>query len=306
MSATPMTLEDALRFSGYTIEAYEAPGATITTEDGEIVVPPMIMSRLQWQHTHPPTLGSAFYLDKLPAFHPAYAPTQLSIILDHFRYRRLGYNTPDEFGLAVRRWGAVHLGAMSTLTRRYLSSAVRLPLDDIDMVRTGEETGTATGNTTTAGSGTTTSDGTGTATDTATTTDSSETSTKGRDAQSEFPQGQLAGNLDYASGAVDRVADSEISGTGSSNGTRNAEDHSTTVDTRTGNTTDTRNDTRNDTRTERGRSGRSVMELLQLQRETFQNNDAELIALMEPLYLGVFDRSEAETHGTSYQTGYGW
>lgn len=249
-----MMLEDALRFSGYTIDAYEYEGDTITTPDGAITIPPMILSKLTWARDETPTLGAAFYLDKLPPFDAKYAPVQLSMILDRYRSRRLAYETPDEFALAVRRWGTVHLGAMSTLSRRYLSTAVKLPLDTVDMTYHSESAESATDN-----------------------VDSSDTTTsnsKARDAQSDFPQGTLAGNTDYASGAVDRSGTGTVSGTGKTEAERE----------RTG----------EETRTERGRSGRTAMELLSEQRSSFLNVDAELLDRMEPLFLGVFDRSTAD------------
>lgn len=275
MTSTPMTLEDALRFSGYTIDTYEAAAQTIDTGGGVIAVPALILSRLTWQRTEPATLGSAFYLDKLPAFHANYQPVQLSLILDRFRGRRLGYETPDEFGLAVRRWGALNLGAMSTLTRRYLSTATDLPLDTVDMTIHGESSGSTTAD----------------ANSSAANTDTTDTTSKGRDAQSEFPQGTLADNADYASGAVDRVGTGNVSGTGSTT----AEDH------RTATATD------EDTRTEQGRSGRSVMELLAEQRAAYLNVDAELLDGLESLFLGVFDRSTVEpTFSRPYGRGWGW
>lgn len=290
MTATPMTLEDALRLSGYTIDTYESSGRAITTASGTIAVPPMILSRLTWRHADAPSLGSAFYLDKLPAFHTDYAPVQLSLILDRFRSRRLGYDTPDEFGLAVRRWGALHLGAMSTLTRRYLSTATDLPLDTVNLTLHTESSGESTAEGTS----------TGTASDNVTSSDTTNSTTKGRDAQSEFPQGMLAGNTDYASGAVDSVGSGNVAGTGSTEADREQS------------TEDTRNTTENgeETRTEQGRSGRTVMELLAEQRAAFLNVDEELLDGMESLFLGVFDRSDAERGGGSpfgyAPFGYAW
>ena len=262
MTSTPMTLEDALRLSGYTIDAYEAPAKTITTENGPIHVPALILSKLTWHLEGEPSLGSAFYLDKLPPFHDDYAPVQLSHILDRFRARRLAYETPDEFAVAVRRWGALNLGPMSTLARRYLSTAVALPLDTVDLTTHTKGDGQTTG----AGS------------DHVTSTDTTSTASKGRDAQSEFPQGALAGSTDYASGAVDRVDSGNVTGTGSTTAER----------------TLTGTESTEETRTERGRSGRTVAELLAEQRATYLNVDEELLASMEPLFLGVFDRSTAD------------
>lgn len=310
MVATPITLEDALRFSGYTIDPYEYPGAVVTVPAGEIVIPPMILTRLSWGRAGTAPLGSAFYLDRLPAFHPMYRPVQLSLILDRFRSRRLGYDTTDEFGLAVRRWGNLHLGAMSTLTRRYMSVATDLPLDEVDMIRSAITDATASSQSSADATGmsSTESDGTDSASDTATSSDTSASNSKGRDASSDFPQGMLSGDLDYASGAVDRIGEGVVTGTGSTTGERSGEDHRSTLaeteDHRSESSTST--DTRTEDRTERGRSGRSVMELLELQRAAFLNVDAELLDGMESLFLGVFDRSEAERNVPSGYGPFGW
>lgn len=288
-----MTLEDALRFSGYTIDAYEYAGETITTPNGPIVVPPMILSKLTWRQDESPTLGSAFYIDKLPPFDPKYAPVQLSLILDRFRSRRLGYETPDEFGLAVRRWGALHLGAMSTITRRYLSTAVDLPLDTVNLTIHSESSGATTDD------GNSESTSTGTGTDSVTSTDTTDTTAKSRDAQSEFPQGTLAGNTDYASGAVDSVGTGNVAGSGTTEAEREQTGSATSEDHR--NTTSTNEETR----TEQGRSGRTVMELLDEQRRMFLNVDEELLTGLESLFLGVFDRSTADDP-TPYPYAYGW
>ena len=285
MTSTPMTLEDALRLSGYTIDAYEADAKTINTPSGVIAVPALVLSKLTWQREEPPSLGSAFYLDKLPPFDPEYAPVQLSLILDRFRARRLAYETPDEFSLAVRRWGALHLGGMSTLTRRYLSTATDLPLDTVNLTIQTEATGATTADGTASGTGS----------DSVTSTDTTNTTSKGRDAQSEFPQGTLADNADYASGAVDRVGTGNVAGSGTTAAEREqaAEDHRNTTEER------------DETRTEQGRSGRSVMELLAEQRSMFLNVDEELLAGMESLFLGVFDRSIADDPHPTPHMGFG-
>ena len=294
MTSTPMILEDALRFSGYTIDAYEAPGRTINTVNGPIVIPTMILSRLVWQRENAPELGAAFYLDKLPPFHPDYAPVQLSLILDRFRSRRLAYETVDEFSLAVRRWGALNLGAMSTLTRRYLSTATPLPLDTVDLLTRTDSAGSG------VDTGSTTANTTGTGTDSVRSTDNTNTTTKARDAQSEFPQGALAGSGDYASGATDSAGTGTVVGTGTTTAEREQTGTSTSSDNRT------TSDTREETRAETGRS-QTIMALLAEQRATFLNVDAELLGAMESLFLGVFDRSTADDPmPRPYGRGWGW
>jgi hypothetical protein len=167
MTALPMTLEDALRDQGFSIVVAEQPELTITLPQGSIVVPAMVRSELSWGYSEPPTpeLGADLYLSNLPIFDEAYRPVILSHILDRFRTRRLGYNTPDQWMLAFRRWGNVN---MTVPNQRYVSSSVDLPLDDRDE------------------------------------TDTVEATTHGLDIESDFPQSLIGGNTDYATAASDR------------------------------------------------------------------------------------------------------
>lgn len=220
MVAIPMRLEDALRFNGYTIDQQNAGAHDITTGGGVIHVPAMRLSGLTWRRTGAVEPSAAFYLDQLPVFDAAYAPVILSHILDRYSTRRIGYNTPDQFGLAVRRWGNLQLGPQSVINRRYISTAVALPLDTQNAA-----------------------------------TDST---AKTRAAESDFPQGQLAGDTDYASSATDRIS----------------EDHTAYT----------------------GRLDRSVASLLAEQRTTYLNVDMELLDSIEDLFLTVFDRSERDIY----------
>ncbi len=128
MTALPMTLEEALRHEGYTIDLYsQNEPIEITTDLGVIIVPPAVRSELTWRRTEPPSRGDALFLDALPLFDENYRPVLLSSILDMFRTRRLGYNTPGQFRLAVRRWGNLN---MTIYNQRYLSTSVAMPLDD--------------------------------------------------------------------------------------------------------------------------------------------------------------------------------
>lgn len=232
MVATPLTLTDALNLNGYTIGQSTRAAFTITTPTGIMSIPAMMLSSLTWYGAGIPTPVKSFYLDQLPIFDPLYRPVILSHILDQYSTRRIGYDTPDQFGLAVRRWANRELGPQSILNRRYLSTAVTLPLT------TDDSTADSTSNTTNAN------------------TDHS------RDAFSEFPQGQLSANLDYASGATDRAATNA--------GTAANVNHSASG----------------------GRTGTSVMALLAEQRAAYINADTELLTALEPLFLGVWDRSE--------------
>ena len=115
MVATPLTLADALNFNGYTIGQTANPGFTIATATGTMVVPPLMLSSLNYQRADTPSSAKSFYLDQLPIFAPAYRPIILSHILDQYSTRRIGYDTPDMFGLAVRRWMNLHLGPQSII-----------------------------------------------------------------------------------------------------------------------------------------------------------------------------------------------
>lgn len=228
MTATPMRLEDALRFNGYTIDQTDVDAFDVTVPEGVIHVPAMRLSSLTWRlggsrYAEP---RDSFYLRDLPVFADDYRPVILSHILDKFSTLRIGYNTPDQFGLAVRRWGNLNLGPESILNRRYRSTALTLPLDTQDA-------------------------------------NTDKTSTvHGRDAASDFPQGMLAGDTDYASFATDRAAE-----------TVDAEHYT-------------------------GRLNTSVMTLLAEQRGAYLNVDAELLDAMSVLFLRVFDRSELDVYNT--------
>lgn len=180
MTAIPMRFEDALRFNGYAIEQYDAAAFEIVVATGTISVPRLRLSRLVWKrppeadwlggHVEPnaPEPRDSFYLADLPVFHDDYRPVLLSHILDRYSTRRIGYDTPDQFGLALRRWMNLHTGAFSVIARMYLSTAVDLPLttDDAAVDTTGTD--------------------------------------RGRVSLSDFPQTQLSGDVDYASTATDR------------------------------------------------------------------------------------------------------
>lgn len=174
MTAIPMRLEDALRFNGYTIGQTDVAASDITIPEGVIHIPAMRLSSLTWQRgtSDPATPSDSFYLAALPMFNAAYQPVILSHILDRFSTRRISYDTPDQFGLAVRRWINLNLGPTSVLNRLYTSTAYPLPLTSEDL----------------------------------TVTD------KSRVARSDFPQTALSGNVDYASDASDNIGTETRSG----------------------------------------------------------------------------------------------
>jgi len=174
MTATPITLETALRHQGFTIDVVQQQKLTITIPEGTIVVPPMARAELNWAREVPeePEFGADLYLSTLPIFDDAYRPVILSHILDRYRTRRLGYDTPGEWMLAFRRWANLN---MTIPNQRYRSTAVALPLDDRDE------------------------------------TDTTEATSHGLDIGSDFPQSIIGGDTDYASAATDRrTADNGI------------------------------------------------------------------------------------------------
>jgi hypothetical protein len=233
MTATPMKLDDALRFNGFTIDQSDVAASTITLDGGATIeVPAMRLSGLTWQRAGDPEPWDSFYLEALPLFSDDYRPILLSSILDRFAGRRLSYDMPDEFGRAIRRWLNLNLGPMSELNRLYVSTTVALPLTTQDA------------------------------------TIDSTTTNLSRDAHSDFPQGQLGGNLDYASEATDQAASG-----------------SSSVDYQ-------------------GRIGESVMTLLAQQREAFLNVDTLVLDAMESLFLAVWDRTERDDELGSPSVGY--
>jgi hypothetical protein len=218
MPALPMTLEDALRHQGYTIDEQAVTSFSVVVADvGSIVIPNMVTSKLTWQRDEDAVLGDDLYLSSLPLFSEDYRPVLLSSILDRYRTRRLGYNTPGEWRLAFRRWGNLN---MTIPNRRYVSTAIPLPLDDRDE------------------------------------TDVTEATEHGLDIESDFPQSLVSGSTDYSSTAKDR---------------READ---------------------NETVARTGRS-RSIMELLDQQRATYLNVDAEILEGLDSLFLGVLDAGES-------------
>lgn len=169
MTARPMTLETVLRHQGFTIDSAPAVAFDVTVTTGVIHVPAMVRSSLTWRRDESPTVSADMYLQSLPIFDPAYLPVILSHILDRYRTRRIGYNTPGEFMLAFRRWGNLN---MTVPNLRYMSSAVVMPLDDRDNTDAVVGTVAAT--------------------------------THALDVDSDFPQSLVSGSTDYASGATDR------------------------------------------------------------------------------------------------------
>jgi len=176
--ALPITLETALGMQGYTIDPVEATAFTITLPNGVFSVPAMVRSKLTWQYDTTEALGDDLWLSKVPLFSDDYRPVLMSHILDRYRTRRLGYNTPGEWRLAFRRWCNLN---MAVPNQRYISAAVDMPLDDRDETDQTDRTLAATSH--------------------------------GLDIGSDFPQSLVSGNTDYATNASDRrTADNTDSG----------------------------------------------------------------------------------------------
>lgn len=300
MVATPMRLEDALRFNGYTIDPLEIPAATITLPTGVLSVPPMLGSRLTWRREGSPRDIDSLYLTRLPVFNDAYRPVILSNILDRYRTRRIGYDVLDEFGLAVRRWGNLTLGPTSVLNQWYASGVTALPLTTVDLVRDATRSETTTG--TLAGTDGSTVNDTSTSGDTSNTTETLGTAVKARNAESEFPQVQLGGDTDYADEATDTTSQTDVTGAGTleASGTRTGQ--TDIAGTTSRDTTGTLAGT--DHATELGRNGRTIMELVAEQRALFVSADEMLLDAMESLFLGVYDLPEVG-QGSGYHPGYG-
>lgn len=164
MPASPMTLEEALRHEGYTIEPLTIEAFDVTVTTGTIHVNSTQASQLVWQRDPiDPEPGDDLWLSSLPLFSEEYRPVLLSNILDRYRTRRLSYNTPGQWRLAFRRWGNLN---MSIFNQRYISTGVPLPLDDHD------ETVAATQHS--------------------------------LDIESDFPQSLISGSTDYSTNATDR------------------------------------------------------------------------------------------------------
>lgn len=183
MVALPVTLEEALNLQGYTIDVAEREAFDIVLPEGTIHVPAMQLQALTWQRTtRAATPMDSFYLNALPLFSSAYRPVALSALLGHYRTRRIGYNTPGEFGNAVLRWANENLGPTSVLNRRWRSTAVDLPLDDSNATETTTygKVETRTPNLTNSGWD------------------------HRLDVGSDFPQSLISGATDYATGAADQ------------------------------------------------------------------------------------------------------
>ncbi len=278
MTATPERLIDALHMSGYTVDPIEIPAATITVQGGVIRIPAMLGSGLTWRREGAPLDSDSFYLTRLPVFSEAYRPVMLSQILDRFLTRRIGYNTAGEFGHAVRRWGNLHLGPGSTLNRMYVSAAVDMPLTTDDLSTEVERNETT--------SGTSSSEDSSTTNDSGTSTDTGTGSDKSRTATSDFPQGQLGDNTDYATDAAD------LSGVSNRSNENVRESETEQTGSTSGETSGSLDGT--ESRIVIGRSGRTVAEIVAEQRRLFVNADELLLDGFESLFLGVFDQPERE------------
>lgn len=279
MVAKPMTLDTALNHQGYTIDVEELAGFDIDLPEGTIRIPTMQIFGLTWHRDRDEEPIDSMFLKHLPVFDPRYRPIALSTLLGHYRSRRIGYHTPGEFANAVQRWANENLGPTSILNRRWRSTAIDLPLDNYDLTDetdfTRSEEGTYDKSDTT--NYTRSEDRDGTTTD------------EGYDHSlatgSDFPQTLISGSGAYASDAADtRVA---INRSGES-----SEDVGVTGnETKSMTNADTNDVESNEIKRRTGRD-ESIMELLEKQRASYANVDAEFREAFEPLMLQVFDRDE--------------
>lgn len=278
MTAIPMTLREALLMGGAVPEVVEGQQITIGYDKGTIVVPAMIRSALKYEpwvgypdaEPEPRPLNWAMYLDKLPLFAPGYRPVLLGHFLDRFLDRRLAYDTPDDWMIALRRWANLNLPYFN---QRYLSAGVPMPLDTVDALlqtnSTSESNSSDEENTT--GSRNESDSSNLTQTD------------RSRAVGSDFPQSMIAGSKDYATDATDSNANT----TQNTGGTRESDE--------TGNKTSSSSsdETSSNTTRETGRRA-TVAALLEEQRLAFLNVDDEVMESAEVLFLGVFDKDEIE------------
>ncbi len=180
MTAVPMTLDEALNHQGYTIDEEAVESFPIVLEEGTIIVPAAVRSKLTWRRSDlgAPEPGDDLWLGSIPVFDELYRPVLLSNILDRYRTRRLAYDTPGQWRLALRRWSNL---SMTVYNLRYRSTAVALPLDDSDSLVQTDRTVEATSH--------------------------------GLDVGSDFPQSLISGDESYATAATDRrVADNATTG----------------------------------------------------------------------------------------------
>lgn len=209
--------------------------------------------------------GGKVGFEQTPIFDPAYRDILNGKIVDHYWNREIGFETIDLFQMKMRS----HLNNVMTLYNKlYLSE--QIPYEALNTINL--RTVTAAENQGTEGSVSTS--------DTTSTTDNNS-----RAVNSSTPQTMLAGNEDYASGAVDSTGKSESVGantsTGDSVSTANAESDSLVS----------------------GYQG-SASDLIMRYRDSLLNIDLMVIRDIDELFMQVFDNGDSYTHGGTFQNVY--
>lgn len=191
-----------------------------------------------------------------PIWEESYRNTLNGKIVDHYWNREIGMETIDLFQLAMRR---KMNEIMPVYNQLYASTKLAFdPMSTVDLTTISDQTANQVTNNT----GTSQTD-----------TDSDASS---RSVQSNTPQTMLAGNEDYATGAVD--ANSQSSGTSNA-----SEDSSSDTDAESHNQT-----------TVKGYQG-LPSELLMQYRQTILNIDLSIINDLSELFMQVWDNGDSYT-----------
>lgn len=176
-------------------------------------------------------------------------------ILEHYYYYEIGMETEEAFHFVLNRRMREN---MPFFNQRYLSQVPALggiitfdPISTVDIATTT------------------------TATSDTTATESNTGNANNRHVESDTPQTQLSGNMDYASRATDDTA--------------------TTDDTRTGST----NINNNSSVSSLGYSGNASL-LLEQFRETFLNIDMEVVNSLANLFMGVWENGDSFTQDSAF------
>lgn len=193
-------------------------------------------------------------LDDYPIFDPAYREKLNTKIIDHFRFREIGLETPAMFRFFLNRRLREIMPYYNDLYRSTLYEFNPLHNTDIE----------TTSNTKTTGTDTSTADATSSGTSVA--------NARGRNLESATPQTQLSGVEDYASGIVDSVSDSTSTTTGENASTTESESESVTdYVTRVA-----------------GYSGLHPADAIMAFRQSLLNVDLMVLDELEPLFMQLY------------------
>lgn len=198
--------------------------------------------------------GGDIGVQYFPIYHEDYRATLTGKIVDHFWMREIGFETIDLFKMRMR----IHLNnIMPYFNQLYLSTQI-----EFDPLRTMDIKSVATGETLQNVS----AEGEATA--------NNATGAESRTVNSSMPQNMLGGNKDYATAAVDGISTT----TGDS----------TSLET---NTSDSKTDDKRDSQVT-GYQG-SPSDLINQYRAQLINVDAMILAELEPMFMQIWDTSDA-------------